>query len=154
MNSMKWVILKKLIVTHLVKKFRTFYELWKPIIFMKFCCWILSWAYWIHSTSLHSIPIRSLLILSSHLWQSHNLSLHFTFPAKILYAFFIALMCITCHIHLILLIIQDWSKVDMDFVFFTKRINMPEPPKSHSFSIYSPFTHYFHHPCKVLMPVT
>jgi len=54
------ILLEKLIVTQLVKKFPTFYGTRH---------WSLSWARWIQSTTSHNISLRYILILSSHLRQ-------------------------------------------------------------------------------------
>jgi hypothetical protein len=48
------VLLEKLIVTQLVKKFATLYGIWTSItVFTRACHWFLSWAKWIHSTTSH-----------------------------------------------------------------------------------------------------
>jgi len=61
-------VLEKLIVTQLVEKFSAFYEARKFItVFTRSCHWSLSWSKWIQSTSSHTLSLRYILILSSHL---------------------------------------------------------------------------------------
>jgi len=61
------VLLKKLTVTQLVKKFSTFYGTWWFItMFTRACCWSLSWVRCIQSTPLHPVSLRSIPV-SSHL---------------------------------------------------------------------------------------
>jgi hypothetical protein len=58
----------ELIVTWLVKKCSTFYEIWRFIImFTRPHYWILSWFRWIQSTPSHPVSLRYVLILSCHL---------------------------------------------------------------------------------------
>jgi hypothetical protein len=65
------VLLEKLAVTQLVKKFPPFYENWRFItMFMGACQWCLSWVTWIQSTYSQPISPRYILILSSHLCLS------------------------------------------------------------------------------------
>jgi hypothetical protein len=57
----------------------------------------LSWARWIQSTPFHAIPLRSVIILSYHLWLGFPSGLILSgFPTKTLYAFLIFLMRATC----------------------------------------------------------
>jgi hypothetical protein len=68
------------------------------------CHWFLSGARCIQSTPSHTVFLRSILILSSHvrLCVPSGL-LPPRFPIKIFYQFFIFPMCATCPAHLILL---------------------------------------------------
>jgi hypothetical protein len=89
------VALKKLIVTHLVKKFPAFYGTQNfTTIFTRAR----------QSTLLYPVSLRSILILSSHLCLdlSHGL-FPSSFPSKILNIFLIVCMCATCPAHLTLL---------------------------------------------------
>jgi hypothetical protein len=96
---MTWsrVLLEKLIVTQLIKKFLAFF--WKP----KFRHRVHkspSWAKCIQSTTSHTIYLRSILMLSYHL----RLGLRSGFfpswlPAKIFYAFLISPIRGTCPAH-------------------------------------------------------
>jgi len=62
------VPVEKIIVTHLVKKFPAFYGTRKFItVFTTARQWSLSRARWIQSTLFHTISLRSILMLSSHL---------------------------------------------------------------------------------------
>jgi len=48
------VVLEKLIITQLVKKFPTFYGIWRFItMFPRTCYWFLFWSSWIQSTPSH-----------------------------------------------------------------------------------------------------
>jgi len=99
------ILLEKLIVAQLVKKFPTFNGTRRFITtFTRIHHWSLSWARWIQSISSDPITLTSILILSSHL------CLHFLsglLPSgsliKILYVFFISPIQATCPTHLILL---------------------------------------------------
>jgi hypothetical protein len=66
--------------------------------------WSLFWTRWIQSTPSHPITLRYILILSFHLRLDLPCG-HFPsgFPTKILYAFLVSPMCITCRTHLIFL---------------------------------------------------
>jgi len=62
------VLLEKLTVTQLVKKFPAFHRRQRFItVFTTVRHWSLSWARWIPSTPPHPISLRSLLTLSPHL---------------------------------------------------------------------------------------
>jgi hypothetical protein len=62
------IMLQKLMVAQLVKKFPAFRETWSFItVFTTACHWSLSWDTWIHSIASHTICVRYVLILPSHL---------------------------------------------------------------------------------------
>jgi len=62
------VLVQKLTVAKLLKKFSAFYGTSRFItMFTRTRHWYLSWARWIQSTPRHPISLRSILILSSHL---------------------------------------------------------------------------------------
>jgi hypothetical protein len=62
------VLIEKLTVTQLVKKYPDFYATRRFItVFTTAYLMSLSWARWIHSTAFHPISIRSSLILCTHL---------------------------------------------------------------------------------------
>jgi hypothetical protein len=72
------IILEKLLVTLLVKRFPTFYGTWRFItIFTRAHHWSISWARWIQSTPSHQISLASLLMLSPFLSRSSKLCLSF-----------------------------------------------------------------------------
>jgi len=67
---MKRVLLEKLIVTQLLKKFPTFYGIQMFFTVLKRPRhWLLSWSRWIQSTPSNPISLTSILTLSSHPWQ-------------------------------------------------------------------------------------
>jgi hypothetical protein len=69
-NITSWtrVILEKLIVTQLLKKFPAFNRTRRVIIvFTRVRHWSLSWARWIQFTTFHPISLRSVLMLYTHL---------------------------------------------------------------------------------------
>jgi len=65
------VLLQKLRVIQLAKKLPSFYGIRRSITVFTTCHWPLSWARWIQSTPSHAISLRSILMLSSHLWLGH-----------------------------------------------------------------------------------
>jgi len=96
------VLLEKLIVTQLIKKFFVFWETRRSIItFTRAHHWSLSWGRCIQSTNSPAISLGSILILAFHLclYLPHCL---FTsgFWIKYLYAFPISPMHATCPVHL------------------------------------------------------
>jgi hypothetical protein len=62
-----WVLLEKQPIVQLLKNFPTFYESECSLLFTGVLHWSLSWSRWNQSVPPHSISIRSILILSSHL---------------------------------------------------------------------------------------
>jgi len=73
-NSMKPDVFEKLTVTQLLKKFSAFYGTWRFItVLTRARHWSLCWARWIQSTPSHSISLRFILILSSHLYLGRHL---------------------------------------------------------------------------------
>jgi len=98
------VLLEKLIIPQLVKKFPAFYVTRRFIIlFPRAHHLSLFWVRCIHSTPSHPVSLRSILILSSHLRLGLPSGL---FPAgfvpRILYVFIIFLIRATWPAHLIL----------------------------------------------------
>jgi len=104
-NKVHGVIIQKLIVTQLVKKFLAFYGTWRCItLFTRVCHWSLSWATWIHSTLSYPVAMRLRFILPSHRCLCLPSGLFLSgFLTKILCAILISYMCATCSVHLILL---------------------------------------------------
>jgi hypothetical protein len=100
------VLLEKLIVTHLVKKFPAFNGTWRfTTVFTRACQWPLSLPRWNQSTP-HPVSLRSILILSSHLelCLPSGLSLYVFQPKYfVLVLFLISPMRATCPAHPILL---------------------------------------------------
>jgi hypothetical protein len=98
------VLLEKLTVTQLVKKFPAFYGTRRFItVFTTVCHWPPSRARWLQSTPSHPISLRSILILSSHLRLGLlNGRFHSGSPTTILYAFLISPMRSTWPYHPIL----------------------------------------------------
>jgi len=96
------VILEKLMVTQLVKKFPASYENRRFItVFTRGRHWSLSWARCIQSMP-SPISLTSILILSSHLCLGLPSGFYPSgFPIKILYSFLISPMRATCSAHLI-----------------------------------------------------
>ena len=99
------VLLKKLTVPHLVKKFHAFYGNRRFITaFTKARHLSLYWTRSNQSMSPHPISWRSILILSSHLRLDLPSGLFPSgFPTKILYVPLLPLIRATCPTHLILL---------------------------------------------------
>jgi hypothetical protein len=96
------VLLQKLTVTQLVKKFPTFYGTRRIItVFIRSRHWSLSWARWIQSTTFHHVFVRFILIVSSHLRLGLPSCLFPSdFRIKIFYAFLISpmrAMPLPCH---------------------------------------------------------
>jgi hypothetical protein len=105
------VLLEKLTVAQLVKKFSTLYAIRRFItVFTRVRRWSLSWATCIQSTPSHLISLISSPILSYHLRVGLPSSLFVSdFPAKILCEFLISTMHAICptdliHLHFITLI--------------------------------------------------
>jgi len=99
------VLLENMIITQLIKRFPAIYGSWKFI--TKFTWghnWILFWTRRINSTLSHHIFLRSISILSSHLWVGLP---HALFPlpflTMMLYTLLISPVCVTCCTHTILL---------------------------------------------------
>jgi hypothetical protein len=102
------VPLEKPKVIQLVNKFPAFYGTRRFItVFTRACHWSLSWARWIQSTSSHTLSVRSIMILSSHVrLRLQGGYFPSGFPAKIPYTFLISPMRATCPAHSFSLI---WS---------------------------------------------
>jgi hypothetical protein len=97
------VLLEKLTVTQLVKKFIAFYGTQRFTTVFIARHWSLMWARCIQSTTFHPISLRSILILFSHLRLGLPSSLYPSgFPTRTLYAFPISPMRLTCTAYLIL----------------------------------------------------
>jgi len=96
------VVVVIIIATWLVKKFPAFYGT-KMLITMltRACHWSLYCSRWIQIISSHPISLRSILILSYylHIGLQHGL-FPSGFPVRILYAFLIYPICVTCPTHL------------------------------------------------------
>jgi hypothetical protein len=92
------VLMKKLTVTQLVKKFPAFYGTRRIInVFTRACHWSLSSPRWIQWTPSDPIYVASIIILSSHLHIGLPSGLSpLGFPTKILYVFIISPMRPTC----------------------------------------------------------
>jgi hypothetical protein len=99
------VLLEKLTVTQLVKKFPTFYGTRRFItVFTRTRQWSLSWARCNQTTISHPISRRPILILSSYLYLRLPSGLFFpVYPTKFLYGFLISPMRATCSAYIILL---------------------------------------------------
>jgi hypothetical protein len=87
-----WVLLQKLPITQIFKKFSETYGTRRFItMFTTARQQFLSWARWIQSTPPHLISLRSILKLCSHLSLDLQIFLFLSeFPTKILYAFLIS----------------------------------------------------------------
>jgi hypothetical protein len=84
-----WALLEKQPVAQLLKKIPTFYGTRRFItVFKRALRWSLSWARSIQFTPTHPISLRSILILSYHLWLGRPSGLlPCGVPTKTLYAF-------------------------------------------------------------------
>jgi len=99
------VLLDKLLITQIVKKFPAFY--WTRIfitVFPKTLHWSLSWARWSQSRYFQPVSLKSFLLLVSNL-RVNLTSVLFPsgFPTRILYIFLISPMRATWSVHLIVL---------------------------------------------------
>jgi hypothetical protein len=99
-----WVLLQKPRILQLLKNFPKFYGTWWFItVFTRALHWFLSWATSIQSIPFHSISLRSILILPTHLRLGLPSGLFpFGFHTSILCAFLFSSNR-TCPAHLILL---------------------------------------------------
>jgi hypothetical protein len=117
--------------------------LWNPrfiTVFTRALHWSLSWAIFIQSYKPTLISLRSVLILTSRLCLGlpSNIFLS-SFPQKILYAIFFALLRATCYTHIIF---RDLTVLIIFGVQFMKLFIMQLSPSSYNFiplwSKYSP----------------
>jgi hypothetical protein len=99
------VLVEKLIITQVVKKFSAFYGNRKFITtFTKAHRRPLSWTRCMQSTTSYPISLRSILIISSHLHLGLPSGILLSdFPNKLWCEFLICLMRATCSVNLILL---------------------------------------------------
>jgi hypothetical protein len=107
------VLLEKLTVTQLVKKFLAFYGTRRlTTVFTTARHWSLFWSRWIYTTSSHLISLRFILILSSYLWLRFPSCLLLScFRSKIVYGFLISPMRAICPVPLILLDLREVRNV-------------------------------------------
>jgi hypothetical protein len=94
-------------VNCVLRNFPAFYGTWRFItVFTKVLHWSLSWATSTQPIPLHPIPLRSFLILSTHLRLGLLSGLFPSgFPANILYAFLFSPTHATCPAYRILLVL-------------------------------------------------
>ena len=69
-------LMRDLTVLRVVEKFPTFYSTWFFTSLTKAILWSLYWAIWHQSMLSHSLSIKPVLILHSHLCLGHPRSLH------------------------------------------------------------------------------
>jgi hypothetical protein len=98
LTSWRRVLLEKLTVTHLVKKYPAFYGTQKFItVFTRARHWLQSWARCIQSTPSHPISLRSILILSTP--RSYERTLPLSFPNQNIVCIF-HLSCVLHALHI------------------------------------------------------
>jgi hypothetical protein len=100
LENLEFFFLAKPTVTRLVRKFPAFYGTWR---FITVLTRARHWTRWNQSTPSHLIPLRSILILSSHLRLGLSSSLSSTgLSIKNCYAFLISGIHTACPAHIIL----------------------------------------------------
>jgi hypothetical protein len=102
-HSWSWALFEKPLIVQLLKKLPTFYGTRKFItVLTRTLHWSISWARSIQSHPYHPRPLRSILILSTHLCLRLPSGLFPSgFPTNILYAFLFSPTRSTCPAHLL-----------------------------------------------------